>query len=264
MIIATSSLSYRNDHNVNFAGQIESAKNDGFSAIELHACFREPCISRKDLDAISREAIPVSVHAHYENNNIASLDSEIRDASVSQIMDDIIFAEAIKAALVVVHPGSYQPGYKKAAYGQLNKSLQELLPFACEHQIVFTLENMDGTENKLFSSYQEVQNILTLHPKLKLTVDLAHLAISRQDIYQFLHDFGQRIYHFHISGYIKGIPHSKISLQESKFDFGPFLYRIKDLNMMMTIENSDRLASLQSRAFIENAFQCTTQNTRQV
>jgi len=155
---------------------------------------------------------------------------------------------------VVAHPGQYENGYKEAAYAQLNLSLQELLPFAQKHRVLFTLENMDGTERKLFSSCADVQHVLAANPALQLTVDLAHLGMTGQDVSRFLNDFARRISHFHVSGCVKGKAHTEISLPDSRVDFGPCLKAIRDWDMMMTIENSDRLASKRSRTFIEDAF----------
>ncbi len=260
MIIATSSLPYRNRLNTNFSEQIANAKSDGFSACELHACYRRHCLSREDTAAIVKEDMIFSVHANYKDNNISSLDPGVRSSSIDQIKKDILFAKAINARVAVVHPGRCEPGCQEAAYTQLNESLQELLPFACDHQILFTLENMEGTENKLFSSYQDVQYVLALHPTLQMTVDFAHLGMTHQDASRFLNNFAQRIAHFHVSGCFEGKNHTEVSLQDSQVDFGPSLNRIQDWDMIMTIENSDRLASLQSRAFIKNAFCGETRN----
>ncbi|MDX9820470.1 MAG: sugar phosphate isomerase/epimerase family protein [Syntrophales bacterium] len=262
MIIATSSLPYRNRFNTNILEQVACAKNDGFSACELHGCYPGQEFSAGDVAAIAGLDMTLSVHANYRGNNISSLDSELRMSGVSQIKADILFAEAIKARTVVVHPGKYEPGCREAAYGQLNSSLQELLPFAREHHVLFTLENMDGTENKVFSSSRDVERVLALHPALQLTVDLAHLGMTGQDVSRFLNAFERRISHFHVSGAFGGKSHTEVSLQDSQVDFGPCLNRIRDWDMMMTIENSGRPETMQSRTFIEQAFRGAALNRR--
>lgn len=254
MIIAASSLSYRNKLNTNILEQIACARRDGFFACELHACFRGQRLSKEDIDTALKEEMTFPVHANFKDNNISSLDPVIQNASVSQIKEDILFAKAINARVVVAHPGCAETGYEEEAYDRLNRSLQELIPFAHEREIVFTLENMDGTENKLFSRHQDVKNILALHPGLKLTIDFAHLGITHQDITFFLNDFADRIAHFHISGYFPERPHPKVPLEESQIDFSPHLRRIRDWEMLIAIEISDRLGVRQSRAIIENAF----------
>ena len=254
MIIAASSVSYRNKRNTNILEQITCAKRDGFSACELHACFRGQRLSEEDIDTALKDEMTFSVHANFKDNNISSLDPGIQNTSVSQIKEDILFAKAINARVVVAHPGCGETGYEEEAYDRLNQSLQELIPFARERQIVFTLENMDGTENKLFSRHQDVKNILALHPDLKLTIDFAHLGMTNQDISFFLNDFADRIAHFHISGYFPERPHPKVPLEESQIDFSPYLRRIRDWDMLIAIEISDRLGVRQSRAIIENAF----------
>jgi sugar phosphate isomerase/epimerase len=195
-----------------------------------------------------------SVHANFRGNNISSLDPDIWNASVAQVKQDILFAEAIDARLVVAHPGCCEPGHEEEAYDRLNRSLRELIPFARKRQIVFTLENMDGTVNKLFWRRQDVKRLLSLHPDLKLTIDFAHLGMTQQDISAFLNEFADRVAHFHISGYFPERPHTKVSLEETQIDFSPYLRGIRDWEMRIVIEISDRVGMRQSRAIIKNAF----------
>jgi len=254
MILAASSLPYRNKLNTNFLEQIAGAKDDGFCACELHGCYPGQSLPAADAEAIARQGMILSVHANYRGNNLSSLDSAIRASSLSRIKEDILFAEGINARVVVAHPGQYEAGYKEAAYAQLNRSLQELLPFARGHRVLFTLENMDGTEQKLLSSCEDMQYALAANPALQLTVDLAHLGMTGQDASRFLRDFARRISHFHVSGCVRGKSHTEVSLPDSRVDFEPCLKAIRDWDMMMTIENSDRLAAMRSRKFIEDAF----------
>ena len=195
-----------------------------------------------------------SVHANFRGNNIASLDPGTWNASLAQIKRDILFAETIGARLVVVHPGCCEPGHEEEAYDRLNRSLQELIPFARARRIVFTLENMDGTENKLFWRHQDVKRILSLHPDLKLTIDFAHLGMTRQDISAFLNELADKVAHFHISGYFPERPHTRVSLAVSHIDFSPYLRGIRDWDKRIAIEIADRIGMRESRAIIANAF----------
>lgn len=254
MIIAASSVSYRNKLNTNILEQIACAKSDGFSACELHACLRGQRLSKEDINSVLKDEMTFSVHANFKDNNISCLDPGIQNTSVAQIKEDILFAKAINARVVVAHPGCAEKGNEEEAYDRLNQSLQELIPFARERRVVLTLENMDGTENKLFSHQRDVKNVLAFHPDLKLTIDFAHLSMTNQDISAFLNDFADRIAHFHISGYFPERPHPKVPLEESQIDFSPYLSRIRDWDMLIAIEISDRRGVRQSRTIIENAF----------
>lgn len=255
MIIGTSSIPYRNKFNANFLEQIRSAKKDGFFACELNTYLRDRRFLTKNIEAVLRENMIISVHANFIDNNISSLNPYMRRTSISQIKNDIIFAGAIKSKVVIVHPGQYEPGYEEDAYEQLNSSLQKLIPLANEHQTVLTLENMDGTGTKLFSKYQDLKKILALHPELKITLDFAHLGMTNQDISQFVDDFMDRIAHFHISGYFRMKPHPEISLRESQIDFRPYLNKIKNWDKIIVIENADRLSTSLSKEVIESVFQ---------
>ncbi|MCE5281600.1 MAG: sugar phosphate isomerase/epimerase [Deltaproteobacteria bacterium] len=254
MIIATSPLPYRNPLNNNYLEQIAQARRDGFSAYELHACRRGQRLSEEGLAALSKTGMTFSVHANYMDNNLSSCDPVVRKAGVGQIKADILFAKAVKAGLVVVHPGCRDGGSEAEAFESLNQSLRELLPFACQHHIVLALENMDGSGNKLCSTHHDLGEILVLHPALKLTIDFAHIGMTHQDIMPFLSDFRDRIAHFHISGFAEGKPHPEVPLQASQIDFGPYLHRIRDWDMMITIEISDRRGAIKGRDVIEACF----------
>ena len=254
MIVGTSAIPYRNKFNTNFLEQLNSAREDGFSACELNTYFQGKRFLEKSIETVRKEDVTTSVHANYIENNISSLNPYMIRSSITQIENDIAFAGAIKSKVVIVHPGAYQPGYEEDAYHQLNLSLQRLIPIARKHQTVLTLENMDGAGTKLFSKYQDIKRILALHPELRITLDFAHVAMTNQDISEFLNDFGDRIAHFHISGYMKTKPHTEISLVESQIDFKPYLEKIKNWDKIIIIENAGRFSTLQSKEVIESVF----------
>jgi len=254
MIIATSTLPYRNQMNSNYPEQIACAKGDGFDACELHAPFRGQRLCPGDIDAVPQAGMICSVHANYLDNNLSSRDGSLRQTSIWQIKADILFSEAIKAGLVIVHPGCRDGGHEEEAYEALSQSLQELLPFAREHRVTVALENMDGSGNKLCSGQRDVGKVLARHPDLKLTIDFAHIGMTHQDILPFLNDFADRIGHFHISGFAGEKPHPEVSLLESQIDFRPYLHQIRGWDRMITLEISDRCKSIESRDVIEDAF----------
>ena len=254
MIVGTSSFPYANKFNTNFEDAIENAQKDGFSALEVHTVFHNLQSLRKTFKISPNENLYFSVHAKYSENNISSLNPYMRESSLLQIKDDIIFAEAIKSKLVTVHPGEYLPGYEEDSYDLLNQSLKLLLPFALEHHTVLALENMDGTGTKLFSNHSDIRRILDLHPDLRITLDFAHLAMTNQDFLLFLNEFRDRIVHFHISGYFPNKPHISVSLPESHMNYEPYLEIIKNWDKIIVIENDKRNLALQSKTVLETVF----------
>ncbi len=254
MIIGTSSFPYANKFNTNFEDAIEDAQKDGFSALEVHTVFHNLQSLRKTFKLSSNENLYFSVHAKYFENNISSLNPYMRESSLLQIKDDIIFAEEIKSKIVTVHPGEYRPGYEEDSYELLNQSLKLLIPFALKHHTVLSLENMDGTGTKLFSNYNDIRRILDLHPDLRITLDFAHLAMTNQDFLLFLNEFQDRIVHFHISGYIPDKPHPSVSLLESHMNYEPYLEKIKDWDKIVVIENEKRDLALKSKTALETVF----------
>ena len=111
MIIGTSYFPYANKFNTNFEEAIENAKEDGFSAFEVHTVFHDLQSLRRTFKISRNENLYFSVHAKYFENNISSLNPYMRESSLIQIKDDIIFAEEIESKVVTVHPGEYLPGY---------------------------------------------------------------------------------------------------------------------------------------------------------
>lgn len=254
MIIGTSSFPYANKFNTNLEDAIGNARNDGFSALEVHTVFHNLKSLRKTFKVFPPEDLYFSVHAKYFDNNISSLNPYMRESSLLQVKDDIIFAEEIKSKIVTVHPGEYLPSYEEDSYEVLNQSLKSLIPFALKHHTVLSLENMDGTGTKLFSNYSDVKKILDLHPDLRMTLDFAHLAMTKQDGLLFLNEFGDRIVHFHISGYFPNKNHICVSLPESHIHYEPYLEIIKNRDRIIVIENDKRSLALQSKTVLETVF----------
>jgi len=251
MIIGTSSFPYANRFNTNFEAAIENAQKDGFSALEVHTAFHNLKSLRKTFKKSTDENLFFSVHAKYYENNISSLNPYMRESSLSQIKDDIIFAEEIKSHVVTIHPGEYLPGYVEDSYELLNQSLKQLIPFALKHHTILAMENMDGTGTKLFSNYIDIRRILDLHPDLRMTLDFAHLAMTNQDFFMFINEFRNRIVHFHISGYFPHKPHISVPLPESHKNYEPYLETIKNWDKIIVIENEKRNIALQSKAALD-------------
>ncbi|MEM4160809.1 MAG: sugar phosphate isomerase/epimerase family protein [Thermoplasmata archaeon] len=90
-------------------------------------------------------SLKLQVHAPLSDINIASINRRMKEASVKEIKEAIIFARQIGASLVTVHPGHKSPmtvEHVNIVYALTNESLKELAKFGEEMGVRIALENM--------------------------------------------------------------------------------------------------------------------------
>jgi sugar phosphate isomerase/epimerase len=255
MIIATSFSTYIEEAKEEVVKALELAKQDGFSAMGVVAS--EPLeyyLSKKEAMLLS--GLRFSVHAPIVDLNIASTNEGIRKESIRQIKDSIILAKELSAKVVTIHPGKFRNTLLiQEAYMLLDLSLSELMPFAEEHNVILCLENMEPGHKELCVTLNQVQKVLERHPKLGLTLDLAHVAMvvsSEEEFYEYYLSLKSRVTHFHISGIRPKMSHVEVSLNESDVDFTKMIQLIKDFTGIVRIENRERRKNVESLNFIKN------------
>ncbi|MFC2091294.1 sugar phosphate isomerase/epimerase family protein [Elusimicrobiota bacterium] len=155
-------------------GQIDTAKANGLSHIELDGGIPNPFLGLED-DYIKKCAehaqssgITVSLHLPYTyvSASVCALQEEDRKVAVELLKKYIDLAAAIKCVSVVMHPGSvpfYQASgdYLEIVRSSLIKSLEDLYVYTSNKNIIFHLEN-----NTAFDCYgvenEEIINVLNI------------------------------------------------------------------------------------------------------
>jgi sugar phosphate isomerase/epimerase len=122
----------------------------------------------------------LAVHAPFSDLNIASLNLQIRENSVAQIIESIRICNDLGIELVTIHPGYKSPlgAYFLDNIKETNKkSLIEISRAGEEYGIMLALENIPKMWISLCSDAQEMKELID-GTNLKVCFDVGHAHIS--------------------------------------------------------------------------------------
>jgi sugar phosphate isomerase/epimerase len=127
--------------------------------------------------------------------NVGNPYKKIRDATVSEVIDTISFAEQVDARLVTVHMhtrfGLY---HRDEMIRYMAEGLSALCDRAEKSGIVITVENVD-------QSIDDFKKLFELEPRAKFHLDVGHANLSPRggsNIVDFIEAFKDRLYHVHV------------------------------------------------------------------
>lgn len=127
--------------------------------------------------------------------NVGNPYKKIRDATVRQVIDVIDFAEQVEARLVTVHMhtrfGMFE---KKDMIRFMAEGTSALCDRAESSGMPVMVENVD-------QSPDDMRRFFELEPRAKLHLDVGHanlLSPNGANIYHFINDFRDRLYHVHV------------------------------------------------------------------
>jgi deoxyribonuclease-4 len=124
----------------------------------------------------------VLIHAVYLLN-CASEDREIRDKSLTSLIQSLRVGQGIDAVGVVLHPGSAKKGDVRAAIKRAGEVIKEALAESGQCQL--HLENTAGAGGTLGRSFEELAHLLDAvggSDRLAVCLDSCHLLASGYDI----------------------------------------------------------------------------------
>jgi sugar phosphate isomerase/epimerase len=104
-----------------------------------------PDIAEQYKQLIPSYDIDVSVHAPFNDINIASLNPELRKIAIRYLKTAIKTAVDLDIQLITLHPGHFCPTgiyYPEKVYETNRRSIVEIAKFAKDHTITLALENM--------------------------------------------------------------------------------------------------------------------------
>ncbi len=211
----------------------------GIKAIEVTISFLEHKPIPWDKLVLWSEKYGVklwSFHLPFMKADIASLDDEYRISLVAKLSEYIKNAAAIGIKTIVIHP-SYEPyseDERAMRMEQAKKSLKSLAESAQNEGVRLAVENLPRT--CLGRNSDEIMDLISAHPELKVCFDTNHLLDESSD--DFIEKLGDKIVTIHVSDYdFKNERHwfpgeGKIDwiklinkLKEVEYK-GPFLYEI--------------------------------------
>jgi sugar phosphate isomerase/epimerase len=226
-------------------------KEKGFKAAEIDTVG----FSLETLNSFAQQLIDVgleyTMHSNYVDTNIASSNEVIRRASIDLLKEEILFAEKIGCKIITLHAGKFRNRYhEEEAYELFYNTMDEVLPFAKEHNVVLSVENIEDTERRLALNPERMKIILDKYPDLMMTLDAAHAIINNENPVWLYSLFKDRIKMVHISGVMYRRSHVEVSLKESEYDFSEFFQKIKNEDVFVKVENRELSKMLESVDFI--------------
>lgn len=139
-----------------------------------------------------------SVHAPFNDLNIASLNPELRKIAIQYIKDAIRIADELELNMFSFHPGHLSPSglYDMEKVYEINlKSINEIAKFAQDYSIKIALENMPIRSWTLGNSAHEILTMIS-NTQFGICFDVGH-AYIQNEVDGFLDNINE-IYHVHI------------------------------------------------------------------
>lgn len=164
----------------------EIAKN--FKLWEIVAEHKHhPGLATQHLKALLPSySLKMQVHAPLSDINIASISESVREASIKEIREAIIFARQIEANIVTLHPGHKSPmtmEHEEIVFSLTSEALPQLTKFAEEMGVRLALENMPDMSVAICKKPDEVIQVLT-GTNAGVCFDVGH-ANTNQNIDEF-------------------------------------------------------------------------------
>lgn len=232
---------------------------DGYDGIELHMAMLDMPKAAPLLEGLDPAGL--TFHSNQFEFSLGSVNRYRRRAAIEQLRDELDYAAMKGARVLTFHPGfEAKKSTRAQSHDWVIASLAEVIESHGEMlrsgQVVLGLENMDSSPEKLCRDEAEIARVLDAHPELSLTCDLAHCAIGRLDIDRFVDRFRDRIRHVHVSGYIPGKSHGKVSLAQSRLNLSPYIRKIATAadgkrDIAFCIENKTPALSRASRKVLQ-------------
>lgn len=136
------------------------------------------------IDKIKKElegtGLALTLHARSWDLNIASLNEEIRQASVQDVVNTLLIAKSLDVPSITVHPGrkmiaSHSVNLYEIA---MHRSLQTIYEASEKIGVHLSIELMEHTPKELYWQANRLNSIINKYPNFKTTFDVAHIDIG--------------------------------------------------------------------------------------
>lgn len=184
---------------------------------------------------INKYDLQLSIHARSWDLNLASLNEEIRQASVQEIIHTLHIAKALKVGSITVHPGrkmiAHHPRqlYEKA----MHQSLEQLHVASERMGAIVSFELLEHLPKELYYEPEQLNDLLSPYTNFCSTFDIAHIAL--QDNIELKLDCLEKIDKIHISDATSHTFH--VALGTGELDLSTSLWtRISQYDVPVVLE----------------------------
>ena len=182
-----------------------------------------------DIDNIASFNLKYSIHAPFNDINIASLNEKSRMNSIDQIKESIDFANKINAEAVVVHPGTTSfltnKFFLNELYEVANESIAEIGEYGDDSGVLVTIENMPDFSTMIYQNISDLNELLT-SLGMYMTLDIGHANHVGYSPDEMIFD---SIKHVHVHDNF-GDDDSHLTLSEGSIDLKYIINTLEEKN----------------------------------
>ena len=180
--------------------------------------------------------ITYSIHAPFNDINIASLNESVREMSVIELIKIMNMASELDIKTVTIHPGLYSmvvSGLEDRSVMAAKRSLRTLDRMAQECGVRLCVENMPGFKFFLGQTADQMSELLE-GTNLPICLDIGHANTTGQ-LNEIIDTLGNRIMNVHIHDN-DGKQDQHLTIGEGTVDFEDCLKRLSSYGGRYIIE----------------------------
>ena len=180
--------------------------------------------------------ITYSIHAPFNDINIASLNESVREMSVIELIKIMNMASELDIKTVTIHPGLYSmvvSGLEDRSVMAAKRSLRTLDRMAQECGVRLCVENMPGFKFFLGQTADQMSELLE-GTNLPICLDIGHANTTGQ-LNEIIDTLGNRIMNVHIHDN-DGKQDQHLTIGEGTVDFDDCLKRLSSYGGRYIIE----------------------------
>lgn len=177
-----------------------------------------------------------SIHAPFNDINIASLNESVREMSVIELIKIMNMASELDIKTVTIHPGLYSlvvSGLEERSVMAAKRSLRTLDRMAQECGVRLCVENMPGFRFFLGQTAEQMSELLE-GTNLPICLDIGHANTTGQ-LNEIIDTLGNRIMNVHIHDN-DGKQDQHLTIGEGTVDFDDCLKRLSSYGGRYIIE----------------------------
>ena len=177
-----------------------------------------------------------SIHAPFNDINIASLNESVREMSVIELIKIMNMASELDIKTVTIHPGLYSmvvSGLEDKSIMAAKRSLRTLDRMAQECGVRLCVENMPGFRFFLGQTAEQMSELLE-GTNLPICLDIGHANTTGQ-LNEIIETLGSRIMNVHIHDN-DGKQDQHLTIGEGTVDFDDCLKRLSSYGGRYIIE----------------------------
>ena len=177
-----------------------------------------------------------SIHAPFNDINIASLNESVREMSVIELIKIMNMASELDIKTVTIHPGLYSmvvSGLEERSVMAAKRSLRTLDRMAQECGVRLCVENMPGFRFFLGQTAEQMSELLE-GTNLPICLDIGHANTTGQ-LNEIIDTLGSRIMNVHIHDN-DGKQDQHLTIGEGTVDFDDCLKRLSSYGGRYIIE----------------------------